>query len=92
VRVETKEEKVGSIIIPEQHGEACERAKVLCVGENAFMGYGDSHPWCEAGDIIHFVRYAGKEVVFLGDTSKYRVINDEDVYWVCDKEAGVTRG
>jgi len=91
VKVIAEEEQTNSgIIILAKNKVACEYCKVLIVGENAFMGFGDSHPWCEAGDMIYFVRHAGKPIEFLDDPEEYRVINDEDVYFVCD--SGVVNG
>lgn len=91
VKVIAEEEvSKGGIIRPSQNKVSCEYCKVLIVGENAFMGYGDSHPWCEAGDMIYFVRHAGKDLDILDDPNTYRVINDEDVYFVCD--SGVKNG
>ncbi|RJO60803.1 MAG: hypothetical protein C4542_08115 [Dehalococcoidia bacterium] len=72
----------GNIIIPAEDKRACETGQVLVVGRNAFLGYGNDDPWCEAGDMIHFVRHSGKDVKFVDDLNEYRVINDEDVYYV----------
>ncbi len=84
VKIVTEEKRKGKIIIPEENKTSCEIALAVAVGRNAFMGYGDSHPWCQAGDKIGFVRYAGKDIEFL-DGEEYRVINDEDVYYVYER-------
>lgn len=90
-------ETSGRIIIPptvrENYAMATESGTVICVGETAFMGYGDSRPWCEAGDHVRYTRYAGKYVeIPLTPFPKPRnpgniftVINDEDIFFVDGK-------
>ena len=85
IKVVAEEERTqGGIIIPAKDKTACEYAKVLAVGRNAFMGYGEDDPWCQAGDMVYFVRHSGKPLELIDDPEKYSVINDEDVYFVCD--------
>lgn len=68
--------------VRDQHQQAAEKGRVVILGKNAFMGYGNSDPWCEAGDIVQFVRYAGKWIDI--DDKPFIVVNDEDIHFVCD--------
>lgn len=91
VHIEKPPEKTKSgLIIPTMAQDAiertCEEGTVVSVGRNAWMGYGDNSPWCQAGDVVHFIRHAGKEVAIDGEL--YRVLNDEDVYYVCGNGSG----
>ncbi len=89
VKIVAEEEMTeGKIIVIAKDKHACELADVLSVGRNAFFGYGDNHPWCQAGDRIYFVRHSGKAVNFINDREEYRVIQDEDVYYVCGNGSG----
>ena len=79
--------KRGNIWIPDtvrdQHKAAAEKGRVVSIGINAFLGFGNGDPWCEAGDIVQFIRYAGKWIDV--DGKPYVVVNDEDIHFVHDK-------
>lgn len=79
--------KMRGIWIPDtvrdQHNQATEKGRVVALGINAFLGFGNGDPWCEAGDIVQFIRFAGKWIDI--DGKPYVVINDEDIHFVHDK-------
>jgi co-chaperonin GroES (HSP10) len=55
--------------------------RVLEIGETAFEEFGGS-PWCEVGDYVAFVNYAGR--YHETESLNFRIINDEDIYGTLD--------
>lgn len=70
-----------------KYREATMSGKVVGIGPNAFVGFGDSTPWCSIGDHIIFARHSGKFVSDPQTKEEFYVINDEDVQVVI-KEKG----
>jgi chaperonin GroES len=87
VRPEKVEKRTDSgLYLPEQTQERkqfdTQKGEVVSIGPLAFKDFGDGSNWCEVGDTIYFVRYAGVvHEVTNGDGEKvlHRVINDEDI-------------
>lgn len=88
VAVEVVEEKTaGGIIIPDKHRErenaASDRGRIVAVAPMAFKGgdWADEPNPPQAGDVVIFQRYAGKEIELSdsNDGVKYRVVPDADI-------------
>ena len=83
-----KEEKIGSIITPDQWRKAEETASiygcVISLGPDAYLNPEKfpSGPWCQEGDWVVFRSYSGTRMVVEG--IEYRLINDDTVEAVVD--------
>ena len=77
-RLETTEEKVGGIIIPDTAKEKPQEAKVVAVGNGKVTEDGKKIPLdVKAGDRILFGKYSGSEVKI--DDKEYLILREEDV-------------
>ena len=82
-RVEEKDEKHGSIIIPDTAKEKPQEAKVIAVGTGKVTEDGKRIPLdVKAGDRILFGKYSGSEVKIDGE--EYLILREEDVLGVLD--------
>lgn len=63
---------------------ARECGEVLWLGKYAFKSYYDGEPWCDVGDRVVFVRYAGREIIEVdddtGEVYRLRFIEDQDLF------------
>ena len=59
--------------------EATQSGEVVQIGPNAFVGFGDSEPWCSVGDFVIYARHTGKFVSDPQTKEEFYIINDEDV-------------
>ena len=94
IDVEPVEDKTESGIIvhrDEIKKRATDKGVVLAIGELAWKDpkFGGCEPWCEVGDRILFVRYAGNQQENELTGMKYTLINDEDVMGVLPKKEQV---
>jgi len=77
-RLEEKEVKKGSIIIPDTAKEKPQEGKVLAVGNGKVGDNGKKIPLdVKAGDKILFGKYSGSEVKI--DDKEYLIMREEDV-------------
>jgi len=77
-RLEEKEVKKGSIIIPDTAKEKPQERKVLAVGNGKVGDDGKKIPLdVKAGDKILFGKYSGSEVKI--DDKEYLIMREEDV-------------
>ncbi len=77
-RLEEKEVKKGSIIIPDTAKEKPQEGKVLAVGNGKVGDNGKKIPLdVKAGDKILFGKYSGSEVKI--DDKEYLILREEDV-------------
>jgi chaperonin GroES len=77
-RLEEKEVKKGSIIIPDTAKEKPQEGKVLAVGNGKVGDDGKKIPLdVKAGDKILFGKYSGSEVKI--DDKEYLIMREEDV-------------
>jgi chaperonin GroES len=77
-RLEEKEAKKGSIIIPDTAKEKPQEGEVVAVGPGKVTEDGKRQPMeVEVGDKILFGKYSGSEVK-LGD-EEYLIMREEDV-------------
>jgi chaperonin GroES len=77
-RLEEKETKKGSIIIPDTAKEKPQEAEVIAVGPGKVTDDGKRQPMTvKVGDKILFGKYSGSEVK-LGD-EEYLIMREEDV-------------
>ena len=82
-RVEEKDEKHGSIIIPDTAKEKPQEAKFIAVGTGKVTEDGKRIPLdVKAGDRILFGKYSGSEVKIDGE--EYLSLREEDVLGVLD--------
>lgn len=74
----------GPLAIPDSAKERMEvgatRGKVIDVGPDAW--YDKKTAWAKPGDTVYYVRYSGLEVQETEESTKYRLINDEDILGV----------
>ena len=77
-RLEEKEVKKGSIIIPDTAKEKPQEGKVLAVGNGKVSDDGKKIPLdVKAGDKILFGKYSGSEVKL--DDKEYLIMREDDV-------------
>ena len=77
-RVEEKDEKHGSIIIPDTAKEKPQEGQVIAVGTGKVTDDGKKLPLAlKAGDRILFGKYSGSEVQLGG--KEYLIMKEEDV-------------
>ncbi len=77
-RLEEKEVKKGSIIIPDTAKEKPQEGKVLAVGNGKVSDDGKKIPLdVKVGDKILFGKYSGSEVKI--DDKEYLIMREEDV-------------
>jgi len=77
-RLEEKEVKKGSIIIPDTAKEKPQEGKVIAVGNGKVSDAGKKFPLdVKAGDKILFGKYSGSEVKL--DDKEYLIMREEDV-------------
>jgi co-chaperonin GroES (HSP10) len=64
----------------EQQG--LDKGVVTAIGYNSFKDFGDGRDWCQPGDRVLFVKYAGVSYEDPDTKEIYRFMNDEDIYAV----------
>ena len=77
-RLETEEEQVGGIIIPDSAKEKPQEGEVVAVGPGKVTDDGKRQaPEVSKGDKILFAKYAGTEV--KSDGEEYLIMREDDV-------------
>lgn len=61
------------------------RGKVVAIGDFCWKVRFETTPWCEVGDIVEYVQYAGR-VPSNDPSGKLRFITDEDLIAVVKQE------
>lgn len=95
IAIAKKEEKVGSILLPEQFRKAEETASIVgCVLDMGPLAYQDENkfptgPWCQVGDWVIFRAYSGTRLK-IGE-QEFRLINDDTVEGVVDDPRRIER-
>lgn len=95
IAIVKKEEKIGSIITPEQWRKAEETASIVgCVISLGSLAYSDpdkfpTGPWCKEGDWVIFRSYSGTRLK-VGE-QEFRLINDDTVEAVVDDPRTISR-
>jgi chaperonin GroES len=80
-RLEEREAKHGSIVIPDTAKEKPQEGKVVAVGTGKVTDDGKNVPLVvKAGDRILFGKYSGSEVTM--DSEEYLIMKEEDVLGV----------
>lgn len=83
VRVDVKEEKVGTFVIVDPNKHTCDSdiGVVIELGHTAYKNMDDESPWCKVGDRVMFQKHAGK--LDPSDvTGTVRLLKDVDVIQV----------
>ena len=76
--LEEKEQKVGSIIIPDTAKEKPQRGVVKAVGNGKVASDGKNVPMnVKIGDNVFYSRYGGTEVKIEGE--EYLIMNENDI-------------
>lgn len=79
------EDKIGSIIVPENAKERPQRGTVLAVGNGTTLESGQLVPMSvKVGDVILFGRYAGTEIKVISED--VLVIREDDVLGIEEKD------
>ena len=82
-RVETQEQRVGSIIIPDRAREKPQTAKIVAVGKGRVNDKGEVFPLdVKAGEYVLIGKYAGTDIKLDGD--EYLIIREEEVLGVAE--------
>lgn len=95
IAIAKKEEKIGSIITPEQWRKAEETASivgcVIAMGPTAYMDEDKfpTGPWCAVGDWVIFRSYSGTRLR-IGE-QEFRLINDDTVEAVVEDPRTIDR-
>jgi chaperonin GroES len=81
---EEKEQKIGSIIIPDTAKEKPLIGSVIAVGPGKVDDKGNRHNMnVKAGDKILYGKYAGNEVKI--DGTEYMIMNEDDIYGILEQ-------
>ena len=95
IAIPKKDEKIGSIHLPDQYRKAEETASicgmVIDMGDDAYQDR-DKYPmgaWCDVGDWVIFRSYSGTRLKVQG--VEYRLINDDTVEAVVEDPRSVER-
>ena len=76
--IEEKEQKHGSIIIPDTAREKPQEAEVIATGPGRSLKSGEIvRPAVKAGDRVLFAKYSGSEVTI--DDTKYLIMKESDL-------------
>ncbi len=95
IAIPKRDEKIGSIHIPEQLRKAEESASlfgcVVAMGDTAYLDQDKfpTGPWCQEGDWVVFRSYSGTRLKVHG--VEYRLINDDTVEAVVDDPRSIER-
>ena len=85
-RIEEKEQKKGTIIIPDTAKEKPQQGKVIAVGAGKVNEDGKRNALdVKAGDLILFGKYSGQEIKLDGD--EYLIMREDEVLAVIEGEA-----
>lgn len=95
IAIPKKDEKVGSIIIPDLTKDREQTASivgcVMALGPDAYFDPAKypNGPWCQVGDWVIFKAYSGTRMLI--DGQEFRMINDDTVEGVIDDPRRIAR-
>jgi co-chaperonin GroES (HSP10) len=95
IAIPKKDEKIGSILLPETLRKAEESASivgmVIALGDLAYSEVDKypSGPWCEPGDWVIFRAYSGTRMKISDE--EFRLLNDDSIEAVVDDPRTITR-
>jgi chaperonin GroES len=82
-RLESGEERMGGIIIPDTAKEKPQQAEVKAVGNGKLLDSGERvAPEVKAGDRILFGKYSGSEIKIEGD--EYLILREDEILGVIE--------
>ncbi len=86
-RVEQKEQKQGSIIVPDSAKEKPQEAAVIAVGPGKYDKNGKRQPLdVKVGDVVLLGKYSGNDVTI--DGREYTILSEDEVLAVVESGAG----
>jgi len=84
-RVETQEQKVGGLFIPDSAKEKPQEGEVVAVGKGKRLEDGKVVPLdVQVGDRILFGKYSGSDIKL--DNDEYLIMREDEVLGILDKE------
>lgn len=93
---QVEEVTAGGIYLPGKHAEretkAMQEALVIEIGQSAFKGFDDGHPWCAVGDTVMIAKYSGEDRKDEATGHILRIINDEDIFARLEQESEDGKG
>lgn len=90
-RLQSGEEQVGGIIIPDSAKEKPQQGKVIAAGSGKMRDDGVRQPLdVRSGDVVLFGKYSGHEIKLDGE--EYLIMREEDVLAVLDVPAAALPG
>jgi chaperonin GroES len=82
-RIETSEQRVGGIIIPDTAKEKPQEAKVVAAGRGRVNDDGKTIPLdVQAGDYVLIGKYAGTEIKLDGE--EYLIVREDEILGVAE--------
>ena len=83
-RTEEREQKVGSLYVPDTAREKPQHGEVVAVGAGKILEDGSRvPPDIRVGDVVLFGKYAGTEVTLDGEA--YLVLREEELFGVVER-------
>lgn len=83
-RIEQREEKLGSLYIPDSAKEKPQEGEVIAVGKGKRDDKGEVHALdVKAGDRILFGKYSGSDIKM--DGQEYLIMREDEILVVLDK-------
>ena len=89
-RVETQEQKIGGLFIPDSAKEKPQEGEVVAVGKGKRLEDGKVVPLdVQVGDRILFGKYSGSDVKL--DNEEYLIMREEEVLGILDAQPKATK-
>ena len=89
-RVETQEQKIGELFIPDSAKEKPQEGEVVAVGKGKRLEDGKVVPLdVQVGDRILFGKYSGSDIKL--DNEEYLIMREEEVLGILDAQPKATK-
>ena len=89
-RVETQEQKIGGLFIPDSAKEKTQEGEVVAVGKGKRLEDGKVVPLdVQVGDRILFGKYSGSDIKL--DNEEYLIMREEEVLGILDAQPKATK-
>jgi chaperonin GroES len=89
-RVETQEQKIGGLFIPDSAKEKPQEGEVVAVGKGKRLEDGKVVPLdVQVGDRILFGKYSGSDIKL--DNEEYLIMREEEVLGILDAQPKATK-
>ena len=89
-RVETQEQKIGGLFIPDSAKEKPQEGEVVAVGKGKRLEDGKVVPLdVQVGDRILFGKYPGSDITL--DNEEYLIMREEEVLGILDAQPKATK-